>query len=96
MRTNPITVASSKSPKAGITSGTASRGLIKYKDYKHKTALTLARYNAGPGNVVKNKWVPGHKDGEVLKLISFPSTKKYIEAILGFEIEYKKRGFESE
>lgn len=85
-------------PELNIEIGTwyLSRGLQKYKDYKHKKALALARYNAGPGNVIKNKWVPGHKDGEVLKLINFPSTKKYVEVILEFEKEYEQKGFENE
>ena len=85
-------------PELNIEIGTwyLARGLKKYKDYKHKKVLALARYNAGPGNVIKNKWVPGHKDGEVLKLISFPSTKKYVEIILEFEKDYQQEGFNNE
>ena len=85
-------------PELNIEIGTwyLAKGLIKYRDYKHKNALTLAHYNAGPGNVRKNKWVPSHKDGEVLKLITFPSTKGYIKDILEHEQEYKKQGLSHE
>ena len=73
-----------------------ARGYRKYKDYKHVLALTLAQYNAGPTAVIKNKWVPSHKDGEVLKLVTFPTTKAYIKYILKHELVYKERGFPSD
>lgn len=84
------------SPELNIEIGTwyLAKGLKKYQSYKHKYALTLAHYNAGPRNVIRNKWVPSHKDGEVLNLITFPSTKKYIRDILKYEQEYVKKGFE--
>lgn len=82
-------------PRLNIEIGTwyLAQGLKKYHNYKYRNALALARYNAGPTNVIKNKWVPSHKDGEVLKLVSFPSTKEYIKAILKFEKQYAKKGF---
>ncbi len=83
-------------PELNIEIGTwyLSKGLTKYKDYKEKTALALAHYNAGPGNVIKKKWVPSHKDGDVLKLITFPSTKSYVKNILRYEKEYQQKGFD--
>ena len=82
-------------PELNIEIGTwyLAKGLKKYQDYKYKSALALAHYNAGPGNVIKNKWVPSHKDGDVLNLITFPGTKKYIEVILKYEKEYEQKGF---
>ena len=73
-----------------------AKGFYKYKDYKNVLALTLAQYNAGPTAVIKNKWVPSHKNGEVLKLVSFPTTKEYIKYILKHELAYKSKGFTSD
>lgn len=73
-----------------------AKGYKKYKNYKNVLALTLAQYNAGPTAVIKNKWVPRHKDGEVLKLVTFPTTKAYIEYILKHQLAYKERGFTSD
>lgn len=73
-----------------------SKGYKKYKDYKNVLSLTLAQYNAGPTAVIRNKWVPSHKNGEVLKLVTFPTTKEYIKYILKHELAYKSRGFTSD
>lgn len=73
-----------------------AKGYKKYKNYKNVLALTLAQYNAGPTAVIKNKWVPSHKDGDVLKLVTFPGTKAYIEYILKHQLAYKERGFTSD
>ena len=82
-------------PEINLEVGTwyLARGLKKWRDYKYCTALALAQYNAGPGNVIKKKWVPSHKDGEVLKLVTFPSTKAYIKYILKHEKKYNGRGW---
>ena len=73
-----------------------AKGYKKYKNYKNVLALTLAQYNAGPTAVIKNKWVPSHKDGDVLKLVTFPGTKAYIKYILKHQLAYKERGFTSD
>ena len=85
-------------PQLNVEIGTwyLAKAYRKFKDYKNVLALTLAQYNAGPGAVVKNKWVPRHKDGEVLKLITFPTTKAYIKDILKYELAYKSKGFTSD
>jgi soluble lytic murein transglycosylase len=81
-------------PEINLEIGTwyLARGLNKWRDYKYRTTLALAQYNAGPGNVIKKKWVPSHKDGEVLNLVTFPSTKEYIQYILKHEQHYKEKG----
>lgn len=85
-------------PELNIEIGTwyLAKAYKKFHDYKNVYALVLAQYNAGPGAVLKNKWVPSHKNGEVLKLITFPSTKAYIKDILKYELAYKSKGFSSE
>ncbi len=82
-------------PALNIEIGTwyLSKAYRKFSEYKNVYALSLAQYNAGPGAVIKNKWIPSDKNGEVLNLISYPTTKAYIGYILEYEIEYKNGGF---
>ena len=83
-------------PEINLEVGTwyLARALNKWHNYKYCTQLALAQYNAGPGNVLKKKWVPSHKDGEVLQLVTFPSTKAYIKYIIKYEQHYNKRGID--
>ena len=73
-----------------------AKGYKKYQDYKDAYALALAHYNAGPSAVIKNDWVPDKKGGEVIKLITFPTTKAYIKDILRFKEAYKRKGFKKD
>ena len=81
-------------PSINLEIGTwyLAHAMRRWKDYKQQSTLALAQYNAGPGNVVKRKWVPSHKDGDALNLITFPTTKAYIQYILRYEKHYQKEG----
>lgn len=81
-------------PEINLEIGTwyLAHAMRRWKDYKQQRTLALAQYNAGPGNVVKKKWVPSHKDGDALNLITFPTTKAYIQYILEHEKHYRKEG----
>jgi len=68
-----------------------AKALRKWKDYKDCDILALAQYNAGPGTVLRKKWVPSHKSGSAMNLISFRGTKSYIIYILDKEKEYLER-----
>ena len=83
-------------PEINLEIGTwyLAHAMRRWKEYTQQKTLALAQYNAGPGNVVKKKWVPSHKSGDALNLITFPTTKAYIEYILKYEKHYKKEGFE--
>ncbi len=82
-------------PALNIEIGTwyLSKAYRKFSEYKNVYALSLAQYNAGPGAVIKNKWIPSDKNGEVLDLISYPTTTAYIRYILEYEQAYKNGGF---
>jgi len=58
-----------------------ARALRHWRDYKDALALALCEYNAG---ITKAKaWRPAEYDGEVREHISYPSTRAYVEAIVG-------------
>jgi soluble lytic murein transglycosylase len=79
-------------PKLNIDVGAwyLSKGLRKWKDYKHSTELALCSYNAGAK--AASPWAPDSKDGNVLERIKYPSTKRYVIAILKKRNEYLKNG----
>lgn len=57
---------------------------------KNKNAFALAQYNAGRGNMLK--WIKKH--GELTdyeSLVQFPSTRKYIDVILGYYQDYREK-----
>ena len=76
-------------PQLNIEIGTWYLAQCKkhWKNYQHPIILALAEYNAGYSNV--KKWIPKDFKGNPLKLIKFPSTKKYVETILDKYHEYK-------
>ncbi len=70
-------------PKLNIEIGTwyLSRSRNHWLNYSNSNALALATYNAGYSNV--KKWIPKNYEGDdVIELIKFPSTKKYVKSIL--------------
>jgi soluble lytic murein transglycosylase len=70
-------------PKLNIEIGTwyLARNRNYWINYKNCDALALAGYNAGYSNV--KKWVPkNYKGSDVINLIQFPSTRKYVKSIL--------------
>lgn len=79
-------------PKLNIDVGTwyLARGLKKWKDYKHFTELALCAYNAGPKTA--KPWAPDSLKGNVIERIKYPSTKRYVVAILRKRNEYLKDG----
>jgi soluble lytic murein transglycosylase len=79
-------------PKLNIDVGTwyLSKGLNKWRKYKHSTELALCAYNAGPK--AAEPWAPASYDGNVLERIKYASTKRYVVAILKKRDEYLKDG----
>lgn len=77
-------------PEVNIDIGTylLSVNLKRWKKYDDATALALAEYNAGLGNIRKENWAPEKYDEKVLERITFPMTKKYVSDILLYRTEY--------
>ncbi len=66
---------------------------LKYliDQYNGDVTLALYAYNAGSGNV--NKWLSNDKyssDGKTLEAIPFSETRKYVENIKNYLLQYKK------
>ena len=57
-----------------------ARAMKRYKDYRNRTALALAQYNAGARR--SDKWKPPVKTGEVIPRINIKSTRKYVSSII--------------
>ena len=77
-------------PKLNIEIGTwyLARCKKHWVGYRESNALALAEYNAGYSNV--KKWIPKNHQGDVIDLIKFPSTKKYVISILEKYRSYQK------
>ncbi len=77
-------------PEINIDIGTylLSRNLYKWREYDDQVILALAEYNAGIGQMRKEKWPPQSKKEKVLERITFPMTKKYVSDILLFRNDY--------
>jgi len=57
-----------------------SRALKRWSGYKFQYELALSEYNAGLKGM--QSWVPKDRDGDVVKHITIPSTKAYIQSIM--------------
>ena len=57
-----------------------ARAVKRYENYRHKTALALAMYNAGIRRA--EKWKPQNKDGDVISRITIKSTRRYVSQVL--------------
>jgi len=56
------------------------QGMRHYTGYREETELALARYNAGQSRA--DKWRPEERGGDVIGLISIPSTQRYVTQIM--------------
>ena len=59
-----------------------------WERYAHKDELALSTYNAGLKPALK--WVPVNTDGDVLEMITYPGTRRYVAAIMDKYLKYKK------
>ncbi|WDE99238.1 lytic transglycosylase domain-containing protein [Lentisphaera profundi] len=82
--------ASLYDPEINIDIGTylLSVNLKRWQRYDDRLVLALAEYNAGLGNLRKEKWNPKKYNEKVLERITFPTTKKYVSDILLYRTEY--------
>jgi len=58
-----------------------ARALHRWNEYKDALALALCEYNAGFTKA--RNWKPLEYDGPVLERIGYPTTRAYVEAIIG-------------
>jgi len=56
------------------------QGIRRYAGYRADTELALARYNAGQSRA--DKWRPEERGGDMIGLISIPSTQRYVTQIM--------------
>ena len=63
-----------------------ARAMKRYQEYRYCTELALADYNAGTRNA--SRWKPADKNGEMIHLIDFPTTRKYVTEIMHNYREY--------
>ena len=77
-------------PSINIDIGTylLSVNLKRWEKYEDATALALAEYNAGLGNLRKNNWAPENYDEKIIERITFPMTKNYVRDILEYRTQY--------
>lgn len=85
-------------PRTNTLAGTwyLRKLLQRYRDTDHPAAYALADYNAGRGNVLR--WARGDaatNSRAFIAQITFPTTREYIESVLGRWKHYQREGASS-
>ncbi len=68
-----------------------AKALNRNKEYRYAEEMALCEYNAGRGATRKwAGWPPKNKNQNIIDLIKFPQTKKYVKSIMKKYAKYAK------